>query len=226
MIGNPVTKTLIRKDGEIKNIVDKRRYNHLLFYQINWVPTNQPDRRVLLNNQLQTILETPWVLQPPDRLLVPASKKPKLKPDEKAPDANDNDLKGPPVNWYHFACYPIKDPKPLKLDLDLYDQFDKEFNNQHEEKLRQVEFTPKWFGVPVSKNKEPIPASKDEDKDPLPGTALPHIVLYEYASQLNFKPAKEAWVRDQFNEKPLPISVTKPSLLGVPTDKVWWSEGK
>jgi hypothetical protein len=220
MIGNPVNKTPYWPDGKMKT-VEIKKYNHLLFYSLAVVP-EQPTRHVLMHNQLQTnVKKTPWTLEAPNRLLVPASKQPKLKPTDKAPSAKDLE---PPENWYHFACYPIKDVDPLTLlELALYDQFDKEFNKQQEEQFRQATFTPKWFCVPVSKqydkDNRPIPGSRDSEHDLLPGTALPHIVLYEFASKLILK--AEVWVRDQFNKEPLLLPVEKASLLGVPTDKVW-----
>jgi hypothetical protein len=215
MIGNPTTKRNL-SDGD-KTLLDKGKHNHLLFYKLTPVP-DKPTRRVWLQNQLEPYdKDKPWVLTPPDHLLVPAAKE---------IDKPTGDL-GPPVNWYHFACYPIKDGKPLKLNLDLFDQFDEHFKekqNPEAEKFRGANFTPKWFGVPVSKtyekNVHPIPWSTDTDKDPLPGTALPHIVLYEFESEK--KLAKEVWVQDQFHKDPFKIPVQTPKLLGVPTDKVWW----
>jgi len=208
-IANPVEKTY---KGQPK----KRQKEHLHLLGYYFDPPAQPNRKVRIHNQLET---TQWTLTPPNHLLIPAAKK-VVKIKNKPPDPNKPPDLSVPKNEYHFECYPILGAPALPFTVDLFDQFDDEFRAKKHETVKGL--TPLWFCVPVSKtvgNKtDPIPG---DDGDPDHGVDLPHLALYKFDAPA-LAPNRQAWARGQFNDKAFLLTVERPYLLGVPTDKTHW----
>jgi hypothetical protein len=184
-IANPAQKTFRDKTSPIVNAEA-----HLLGYLL--ALQDEPARWASLKNQLSPEAVT-WTLGPPEILLVPSSKAHQGKPP------------APPRTIDHFECYRAKGPT-VKGPVILQDQFDALLKTK--ETLQSL--TPVLFGVPVSKNGEPL----------LHPTI--HLAIYEFESP-PLKTPIPVTAADQFGIHL--VEALGSVMLAVPTAKIKWGVG-
>jgi hypothetical protein len=184
-IANPVHKIFHDKTSAIVN-----SEAHLLGYVL--AEQDEPARWVSFKNQLSAEPVT-WTLGPPEILLVPSSK------------AHEGKPPAPPKTIDHFECYRAKGPI-VKGPVILQDQFDALLKT----KETAQSLIPVLFGVPVSKNGEPL----------LHPTI--HLAIYEFDERPMTKPI-QVTAADQFGIHVL--EAVGSVMLAVPTAKINWGMG-
>ena len=165
---------------------------HLVAYRLAAEPDRRNERRwVTFTNQFGA---GRWILTDPFFLLVPAGKTfPPETPGMPPPNTVD-----------HFVCYVVRETDPVTREVTLVDQFDR----RREKRERITRLEPAFFGVPVSKNNEPIinPAV--------------HLTIYDIVPTDTLNPPFLVWTKDQL--RPSILTARESKMLAVPSEKTGW----